>query len=377
MIKKLCTLLTLLPVLLFTTARFAVADVILEINGNSNDSNQISLSSGSQTAISQNNSGTVTNTVDANAATGSNTVSANTGDPSVTTGEISASIDVENLFNTSIVSKDCCDHTTDNTVSIEGNSNRGDNTVKGTVTRVTSTEVVNNAHVRNVTGGNLTTGSNNASHNTGRVTITTGDIKHIEAITNKHINYNKIIAGSEDPGWNIKIKNNTNDDNHIVLSIRNDVITRIYNNAAIDTISLWNHTTGNNTANSNTNSTVIVTGSITNTTSIKNDGINVNRLITNCCNKPAINNPGGNTPPPPTTIPTPKPSGNISLASTSGGTGGNGSSGAIGGIMGDILPATGASFWLFATIANILMFLLGLYLRLRAGRSPCYAYATR
>jgi hypothetical protein len=63
----------------------------------------------------------------------------------------------------------------------------------------------------------------------------------------------------------------------------------------------------------------------------------------------------------------------ISSASSNNVGGGSGTGGAV---LGDTLPATGVSLWLFMTVANILMFLLGLYLRLRAGRSPC-AYATR
>ena len=53
------------------------------------------------------------------------------------------------------------------------------------------------------------------------------------------------------------------------------------------------------------------------------------------------------------------------------GVGGNGQ--VLGAIDGAVLPVTGSSL-LLLLIANILMFLLGCYLRLRSGRSPAYAY---
>ena len=63
---------------------------------------------------------------------------------------------------------------------------------------------------------------------------------------------------------------------------------------------------------------------------------------------------------------------NQKLGSNGNGNGTNGTNdnGVGGSSAGAILPATGASWWLYATIANIIMLLMGLYLRLRAGRSP-------
>ncbi|HRN96031.1 MAG TPA: hypothetical protein PLD54_01125, partial [Candidatus Levybacteria bacterium] len=53
------------------------------------------------------------------------------------------------------------------------------------------------------------------------------------------------------------------------------------------------------------------------------------------------------------------------------GGGGNGSSGdVLGAAIGEVLPATGSLFLLWATIASLILFFSGWYLRFRSGCAP-------
>jgi hypothetical protein len=367
--------------LLFTSVQGVLA-LEIEISGNSSGNNEVSITSSSTTEVTQTNTATVTNDITVNANTGNNTASNNSGDVAIDTGNIETNVSVENSANTSIAEAGCC-ITNTNSAKISGNSG-GNNSIQVNSGANTVVAVNQIATINNIVNGSANTGKNNASFNGGNVNISTGWIKQNDTIVNKNVNIAHTVVYAGDPAWNISISGNgSGSKNDILLNLSNNTITRVYNNADLNNISLWKLTTGDNTANKNEGSVTITTGNIYSSTAIKNDGINVSNVTVDCCknDEPPIITPPVTPPPPPAggcVNGCGGSSDNPKLSSGNGGGTGGSSSSSTGSVLGGaILPATGMSFWLFATIANILMFLLGLYLRMKAGRSPAKAYATR
>jgi len=374
-------LIIILPILFLSATQYAYA-LELEITGNSNGgNNEVTASVEQTTSVSQTNTASVTNTVSADANTGNNATGNNAGDASITTGSVTADVSVNNTLNQSSADVNCC--TTDpnpSAVTVTGNSNNGNNESTVAKTATTQVSVTNHASVFNVVNGTANTGGNKADNNTKAVTIETGNITHHETINNQGINIVSVSVSKSAGIVNVKIANNTNDgDNKVVLTYNQNDVFSVYNKLNLTNISIWNFNTGNNTAENNAGPVTIITGSIASTSDIVNKDINASHISVTCCAKGGdgeeVTPPEEHNPPsiPPEQQPA-QPSPNVSNGGNGGGVGGVTTS-SIGEILGAILPATGASFWLFATIANILMFLLGLYLRLRAGRSPCYVYA--
>lgn len=140
--------------------------------------------------------------------------------------------------------------------------------------------------------------------------------------------------------------------------------------------SFWNLISGNNTANRNNGDVSIKTGNIDFTSDIENGPIASSSVSDYCCEDPKDQEVPSPTPPAP-----PSQQDEAKGTSPASGTGnpGGGSSGGSGGsgnggpalvAIGKILPATGSSWFFFATVANIVMLFLGMVLRLRSGRSP-------
>ena len=173
--------------------------------------------------------------------------------------------------------------------------------------------------------------------------------------------------------------NNANAGNNVVLfdgMSRN--ILQVTNNADIVSNTNFDLNTGKNTIVGAIGDASITTGDIFLTATISNK-VNDSVVTLPCCNTgiggPVIDDPADpgeeedSLPPVDQNQPS---SDNSKISNSSANNSGNGGSG-NGSVLGATLPSTGTSWWVYATIANILMFLLGLYLRMRAGRSPTNA----
>ncbi len=346
------------------------------ISGNGADSvNQAVSSTNQETNVTQSNTADVNNDVETTANTGNNTASDNTGgNTEITTGDVSTSTEIANSANVSTVNGGSCDCPTNITTTISGNGPGSQNTVTYSGNSHINIGVNQVANITNNVATNANTGNNQANGNTGNVTIKTGGISVINDIINGPINISKIkIAQGLGIDALLKIAGNgTSSLNSINISVNSDTNIAVNNLAEILNNLALNLNTGGNTADSNVGDVKITTGDIWAQIKIKNLA-NVSEVIVDCgCKqkpgeeKPPILPPGVTTTPP----------------STGGGDNPPGSSGVVQGAtsnaasaVGNMLPATGGNWLFFALLGNILMFLLGAYLRLRSGRGPGFALA--
>ena len=351
------------------------AEIQVEVSGNGNTSqNTVTVSSDQNTNVSQTNEADVNNSVASGANTGENNAANNSGATiELSTGDISSQTNVTNNLNASSVATPCCGSTLD--VTIDGNGSDSVNTIH---TEVTSTTTINVAQIANITNNiNVlaNTGNNQANDNAGAVEINTGDITTKGYLTNAVNLAHVTVAPGE---WDIHIINRDNgvaSTNVVVVNFVNDLF--LWRNEIAD---INNHiyadlTTGRNSANGNLNDVLIDTGDIDFSFDVVNGPINVGGTEVLCCEDGTPVDPGDS----PNPLPNPglPPASGGSSPNNNGSFNGNGngsgkSAGEVLGALTQILPATGASaihFWIMAVV-YLITFLSGLYVRLRAGRSP-------
>lgn len=349
------------------------------ISDNSNGNNEVHVSAQQQTTVSQSNQAVVENTIATVADTGNNTASNNAGQSTtIDTGSVTESVTVENSLNTSVVNApSCC---TDNeNILISNNTNSGDNAAHFTNNNTTRVSMYNTATVQNTINISANTGNNTASYNNGNTSIATGSIIVDTIIKNATNNATAIVPVSGNGDIRIFILNNTNAGNNVVrFDGSSQNILNVTNSADIQTDTRFNLNTGNNSAVGSIGGVSINTGDIFLTATISNT-VNDSLAKLPCCDTgiggPVLEDPDDpgedeeKLPPVDQNQPSPDNSKIGSASANNSGTGGSGS----GSVLGSSLPSTGTGWWVYATIANILMFLLGLYLRMRAGRSPTNA----
>lgn len=353
----------------------AAEEIVVSDNGAQSE-NTVSVSNSNTTSSQSSNEMNVTNNVDTNAETGGNSTSHNTGDQqAIVTGDAKNSTVVTNSGNVSTVNAGCCESTSSST-TVTGNGAGSENTVTRSNTSSTNVSVYNNAKIVNNISIKANTGNNSANYNTGGDTIIkTGDVKAVSHVTNGPVNINKVkIVGNENAiSSYLKIAGNgafsenlVNEVNEKKIVVNTDNFADFINN--IDTLL----NTGYNAADYNSGGeTLIVTGNIDFKAVIDNiANLNIVKVVCGCDkekekpNKPHEEKPGQpSAPTPPTT--------------SVGGPGGPGGPGAPGpgAPAATTLPVTGNNSLFFLLLANVLMFFLGMYLRLRSGRSPGYSFA--
>ncbi len=350
----------------------------LSITGNGgNSSNQVNVTTASQTTVQQSNTAAVNTTVNATQNTGNNSASNNSGNTSVTTGNTASQTAVSTTANNSIVDGGCnCSNSTATNITVSGNGSGSQNAANYANTSQTTMVVSNTATITNTITETADTGDNHADNNTGSVVIHTGDISVHNAVSN-NINSAKVNGGrSDSDSVSLSVSGNgsgsvnsvhiTNGDNRII-SITN--VSHISNVVSSDL------NTGGNTANGNTGVVDITTGNILFDTQI-NTTANTGSVEETVCKKDPTNDPTT-----PSTPSVPGSSANPSTPATSTASAGasSASSGTSGisqaatASLGDSLPVTGANWFLFIILGNVLMFFLGAYLRLRSGRSPGFS----
>lgn len=379
MIKRLSLYGALLAATLFAVASPVAADITVEVSGNGEGTNNsVSVSGNSSATVTQNNDANVTNNTSQESNSGNNTISDSSGNAAVTTGDVSTQTTVSNNVNQSdVVMCDGC-NTGNSTISItvSGNGNNSVNTVHTTVSTPTTVTVSQNANVTNNIGIKASSGANSIYGNLGNAGITTGNVYGTGIVKNA-ANQASLMIGKG--AWDITIinKNNGEDSvNVIYLDVITDTVSSINHFANIKNNVYADLTSGDNKIFGTIGDAFIDTGDVSFEFDVSNEAINTTKTVI-CCDNGEIpddndeddddddngnGGPGDNPSSPPTT------------GSTNPTT--NGKGGDILAALAQVLPATGASalhFWMMLVV-YFLLFLSGLYLRLRAGRSPTYAY---
>lgn len=357
-------------VLFAGTGLVSAEEIVISGNGSSS-SNTITNSSSNSTNLSQSNSQDVNNNLDLEANTGANNSSGNTnGDSVIETGNISTRTEIENTGNLNYSESGCCVSNTAGNINIAENGSNSDSNI--TINNINNTSITSNnfAKITNNIIGNANTGNNTANNNAqGNIYIKTGNISVSENIINSPLNYNNastFIQNTAKSGFGLKIYNNGSfTRSSITLDINEEHNVNVINALDILNESVWLLNTGRNDANYNTDSHIgILTGNIDFVSKIINGPLNMNDTTIDCCEK--VKEPTSGEPPivpPPAAKVESKPGETKPSNSTSNGE-------VLAAAVGNILPATGNYTLLFFLIGNVAMFLLGMVLRLRSGRSP-------
>lgn len=351
-------------------------EITISGNGGSS-SNSVEVSAQNTTTVNQTNSAEISNTVQTNANTGNNTASENTnGNTTVNTGSVQANVSVTNEANSNVVdTSDCCNQTTGQTV-ISGNGSASENAVTVASTNTTTITNSNTTTITNNISGTVNTGNNSGNFNTnGDVSIKTGNISVEQKIENGPINGNNISVHNSNVQGNQSVKisgNGAFSTNTANVDNKSNTNISVENTANILNESLWFLNTGNNNANYNNGGNVsIETGSISFISKIINGPINFNVVKVSCGCTPEEHKPptGGVTPETPTSN---TPSGSSTGSSASSGSS-SGQGGSVQAAVESLLPETGNYTFVLFLIGNVMMFLIGVVLRLRSGRSPGFS----
>lgn len=349
-----------------------LADEQLVISGNAQDSNNsINIQSSNGSSTQQSNTATVNTDVHIDSNTGYNDASNNAGGQNtITTGDVNTTTSIDTVANISSATIECCKESINNTISVSGNAQGSVNTANATNTNNTVINVNQIATISNISNIQANTGYNSASGNQGDSTIKTGDISNKEYINNGVINSSYIKAPAfSGQVYLIKIVNNAQDStNNVFADFIYDLSLNVNNVATIVNDTHADLNTGHNSADNNDGDVSIKTGDVYNKIKVTNDA-NHSIAQVSCCEKHETTPPTPPTPTPPTGGDSPK-GGN----GNSGNGGSSNSNNTTTSIGNDILPSTGTNWTLILMIANIGMFLMGLYLRIRSGRSPTLAY---
>jgi hypothetical protein len=365
-------------------------ELVIEENGSGSQSTLVTETTTS-TQITQSNDTSTNTDVNVQADTGGNQTDDNSGDTNIETGDIDVAVGVDNHLNqTQVNTQDLCCSATETILNISGNGTDSINSIDVGLNTSAGVVINQTAIVENDIIVTANTGHNTVSANGGDVLINTGSISVNETVSNQ--------ANTTDIGLEsccgvesiiATIKNNGTGSVNSVSYYQDKTIEIIKTDLAVINNHLTNFlNTGENHADDNQGNIKIITGDITLNATVVNDPINENTIKIDCdtCDEPEPpdnpddpDNPDNPNPPLPPDNPTvtpPESNNSTGGSSSNGGSGDSGGDGQVLGmsIGGAILPATGSLLYFFL-IANMLMFLLGGYLRLHSGRSPAYAYA--
>jgi hypothetical protein len=357
-------------------------EVVVEGNGAGSD-NTAQQTSTNEVVVEQENTSQSSTNVSLTASTGDNTADGNNGEVEITTGDVSTATQVTTTTNSNQATIECCAAPTTQT-TISGNGAGSTNTTNTTNTNSIKFASNNTATTTNTINISENTGGNSANNNGGNVSITTGNIETlIKTNTFGNVSTFSYLGCCTEPETDtFKIKGNGADSQNSITHSTNNVFVVVQNNnSIIDNLILLALNTGNNSANGNLGDVSIVTGDISTIVSIKNE-TNLNEAVIDLCCDDDDATP--EEPEEPVTPPNPPTNGgnggngvkgdttDHNSAGTSNGSG-TGGAGEVFESVKNMLPATGANNLIYMLIANLLMFWLGCYLRLRSGRAPALA----
>lgn len=360
--------------LVFVTLPQQVSALELSITENGEGSSSVvEVASSSETNVVQTGNADVVNNVQATADTGNNTISNSTtpsGENTIETGDSKTVVNVVTEVNSNQVNtSNCCDNKEGSSVVVANNGSNSNNAV--TVAAVSNVSVVSNqtGNISTNISAKSNTGNNSIKESSGNNSIKTGNAKTVVSSTTV-VNSAFVNVSQQTPlALAIVIKNNGSDSNQkVAVSFINNRSIEILNSANIENKITATSNTGDNTISNGLGGASISTGEAT--TIITSTNIaNMSKVVVNdCCSKENDPDDPGNP-----VVPPIGGGGNISTASSSssGGVGGGGS--VLAASTGDVLPATGMNITLWATIFNVFMLIMGLYLRKKAARSPANA----
>ena len=355
------------PVLAGTT-------ISIENNGESS-SNEVTLERTHEETITQTNEGSVDNSVTEDQNTGGNEADGNSGEVEIGTGDISTQTTITTDLNHSEAEGPCCE-TGGIDATISGNGADSTSDLQITTTQTFTANITNIANISNSIQGTSNTGRNSANRNGGDVRIVTGSISVNDRMINTSIN-TAWVGSSCCSTSDLSIKifgNGTGSVNTITYDEAFSENVNIENLANIINSKKRDENTGDNHADDNLGDVSITTGDITDNTEIEND---VNQsVIENPCNCIAQL--------PPVTIPPTDPGKPDDPGKDKDPKSGDGNGRRHGGgsdgdddddDSGQVLPATGESWFFFALLANLAMFMFGVYLRMRSGRAPAHNFS--
>src|SRR3989344_8163607 len=191
----------------------AFADTTLVISGNGADSkNEVKIESNQSTLVTQNNDAKINNQVNASSDTGDNEAEENTGgDVSISTGDATTDVNVQNTVNSNAASVDCCGNN-DVDVLISGNGADSDNKIELKDEKDSGVQVFqdNNADVKNHVDADSNSGDNEAEENTGGdVSIETGDASTTVGVsTTANANWAQVGGNGSNPTLSLRIVDN-------------------------------------------------------------------------------------------------------------------------------------------------------------------------
>jgi hypothetical protein len=346
-------------------------EIVVTVSDNgAGASNEVNVTSQSQTTVNQNNTANIENNITTNANTGNNSANENTGgDTIIATGDVATNTDVSNQNINQNIAQASNPGAASGSISVSGNGANTTNSVNVSSTNTTTVSQNNTANITNKATTNANTGNNSADWNSGNVIIHTGSITATTNIENKNVNNSiaKILGGC-DKNCTISQEmilqifgNGAGSVNNLVFTANDSKTYTSSNLANIYNDAVHNLNTGGNSANGNNGDVTILSGDIDSTINITNE-VNSNYVEVECGCK--------ENPEQPTTPPTkPTPNGG-SGGNGGGGNGGPTSGDVLGAAIGEVLPATGSLFILWATVASLILFFSGWYLRFRSGCAP-------
>lgn len=368
--KKLFVILSIVS--LAITSSVHAEEMVISGNGEGS-ANNVQINASNTSSVAQNNTASVDNTVAVDANTGGNSASDNTGgNTNIDTGNVDATVNVDNQMNASVAQLGCCPTGIEGLIS--GNGSDSSNNVTFNATTNTTIVSNNNANITTTIHGFANTGNNTANGNVGNVSIKTGNIKASENISNKNINISETV-GTAGIGGDVFLKIDGNGSESVNdVSVTLDTALSIFKNnfASITNDTDWDLNTGGNQANGNIGNVDLRTGDILFESTIENGPINVDKVTVVCCDKPGENPPPPPPPPPPVIPPptvVPPPTDNPPSGPGPDNKPGKGGE-TLGAAIGGVLPVTGNFAIIFLTIGGFLMMLMGWYLRLRSGNAP-------
>lgn len=359
----------------------------ITVTGNGSESvNQVVLSDTTETNIQQTNEANVINTISNEVNTGNNEISNNTkGDTMIQTGDATQHTQVTNSVNTSVVEQGGCCIQQPTNIYISNNGAFSTNNISANNSTTTRVDVHQNANVLNTLYSEANTGNNDASYNTkGDSVIKSGDIYATTKVKNSPINlsYIKLPTVGNNKDHSIKVfGNGFGSWNTVDLDETYDTFVETVNIANVLNDLKENYSTGYNKVKFNNDDSAILTGDISAFTSINNGPINVSKVAVECvCEKkkevkekeeeekkkikekerekekevPAAPVERNVPPPSEITLQVPPPVAPVVHIEA----------------VAPQLPITGNNWLMLALFGNIMMLLLGAYLRLRSGRSP-------
>src|SRR3990172_11574971 len=259
-------------------------ELIVSENGSGSES-VTTVESSQTTTVTQTSDAQISNDISVDSNTGNNEASGNTGqDTTITTGDATTNVNIENNLNFSIVAQEECCLGAIN-AEITSNGTDSENAIIIENTNSTTVTVNQNATIENYISGTLNTGGNIASNNSGNVYIETGNINVAGSIINGPVNTSLVNIGSggrSNVGALIS-GNGSGSQNLISAAFYSPLNVNVFQRVNFSNSVDWDLNTGRNSANDNSGDVSIKTGEIDFEFLIKNIANIGGVEITTCC----------------------------------------------------------------------------------------------